>query len=108
MRHKVYPPAARSIKGIWKYTADKWGEDQADAYVHGLYATLDKLAENRMIWRSVNHPRATGVYVARYERHYLFFRALSDGCLGVVSVLHESRDIPSRLREDLDETDQPV
>jgi plasmid stabilization system protein ParE len=42
-----------------------------------------------------------GIFFIRYEHHYVFFRELSKGVLGVVNVLHESMDIPNRLREDL-------
>ena len=42
----------------------------------------------------------------RYEHHYLLFREFSDGRLGVISVLLENMDIPSRLRDDQDATDQ--
>ena len=41
-----------------------------------------------------------GVFFIRYQHHYLFFRELSDGTLGVISILHENMDIPARLRDD--------
>lgn len=40
-------------------------------------------------------------FFSRYEHHYVFFRVLDDGNLGVMSILHERMDIPARLREDL-------
>jgi plasmid stabilization system protein ParE len=40
-------------------------------------------------------------YFSRYERHYLFFRTLDNGDLGVMSILHEKMDMAVRLREDL-------
>jgi plasmid stabilization system protein ParE len=106
MPHKIYLPARRAIKEIWKYTNEQWGEEQANAYVHGLHSTVQKLADNRMIWRPVTHPGVQGVYFARYEHHYLFFRELSDGGLGVISVLHENMDLPIRLSEDLEEAEE--
>lgn len=42
------------------------------------------------------------LYFVRYERHYVFFRELSDDGIGVISILHESMDLPRRLREDLE------
>jgi len=47
-----------------------------------------------------------GVYLSRYEKHHLFFRVLSGGVLGIMSILHESRDLPVRLREDLKKIDE--
>ena len=54
-----------------------------------------------MVWREVRHDQITGVYFTRYEHHYLFFRELSDGRLGIISVLHERMDLPNRLIDDL-------
>ena len=42
------------------------------------------------------------VFFFRHQHHYIFFRELSDKSLGVISILHENMDIPSRLREDWD------
>ena len=38
-----------------------------------------------------------------YKHHYIFFRELSKDLLGIVNVLHVNMDIPSRLKENLDE-----
>ena len=44
MRHRIYPHAQRAIKEIWKYTDRRWGEDQANAYVRGLYQVFENVA----------------------------------------------------------------
>ena len=41
-----------------------------------------------------------GVFFIRHEHHYIFFRELSDHCIGVISIIHESMDIPARLKDD--------
>lgn len=40
-------------------------------------------------------------YFGRYEHHYVFFRELKNGDLGVMSILHERMNLPVRLKEDL-------
>jgi len=40
------------------------------------------------------------MFYLRYRQHYIFFRVLSKGALGVLSILHEKMDLPARLRED--------
>lgn len=40
-------------------------------------------------------------YFSRYERHYVFFRELDNGDLGIMSILQERMDLPVRLGEDL-------
>ncbi|WP_237154443.1 type II toxin-antitoxin system RelE/ParE family toxin [Oryzibacter oryziterrae] len=92
---------------IYRDTAEKWGEDQAEAYIRGLHMYLQKLASNRMLWRrlprklTVPPELARDAYFSRYEHHFVFFRLLDDGAIGVMSILHERMNIPVRLREDL-------
>ncbi len=101
MHHKIFSDARRRIIQIWNYTDKTWGEKQADQYIRGVYKTIEEAAENRNLWRKVNHKETKGIYFVRYEHHYIFFRELSKGRLGVVSVLHERMDIPNRLKEDV-------
>lgn len=32
--------------------------------------------------------------------HYIFFRELSGGEIGVITILHENMDLPARIRDD--------
>ena len=101
MRHKIYAAARRRIIEIWHYTDKAWGEKQADKYVRGQYQAIEKAAIDKYLWRKVDHEDVRGIFFVRYDHHYVFFRELSKDVLGVVNVLHESKDIPSRLIEDL-------
>jgi toxin ParE1/3/4 len=97
-------PRTRSGIKLWKIGVNP----QAIAYITGLHAHLRRLCANRTIWRKL--PRALAVpadvkrdaYFSRYERHYVFFRELQDGDLGIISILHERMDLPVRLMNDLD------
>lgn len=100
MPHKIYPVARRRIIEIWHYTDKTWGEKQADKYVRGLYESIDELASKKYTWRKLEHEDVNGIYFVRYKHHYVFFRELSKEMLGIVNVLHESMDIPNRLKED--------
>ncbi|MBL9204945.1 MAG: type II toxin-antitoxin system RelE/ParE family toxin [Opitutaceae bacterium] len=42
-----------------------------------------------------------GIFYFRQEHHTVFFRRLSKGRIGVITVLHGSMNLPARLREDL-------
>ena len=101
MPHKIYPAARRRIIEIWRYTDKTWGEKQADKYIRGLYEAIDEIAIKKYLWRKIEHEDGVGIYFMRYEHHYVFFRELSKNELGVVNVLHESMDIPNRLKEDM-------
>jgi toxin ParE1/3/4 len=85
---------------IWDYSFKKWGEDQADAYVRGLVDAIHTLHANRSLWRPVIDKSLAGVWFVRHEHHYIFFRVLSGGVVGVITVLHENMDLPARIREE--------
>ncbi len=103
MRIKILPPAESRLLAIWRYTRKRWDEEQADSYVAGLVAAIEEVAARPASWKSVRDPALRGVWFFRFRHHFIFFRQLPSGCLGVISILHESMDIPRRLKEDADE-----
>lgn len=98
--YRVQKAAGRRIDGIYIYTRDTWGEDQAQRYIHVLFERFDEIAARRVAWRDV--PKNLGVdgFYCRYEYHYIYWRVLSDGILGIVKVLHERMHQIDRFRDD--------
>jgi len=102
-----FPPADEAQDEIWHYSCGAWGEKQAEKYIKGLHHHLQLLSEKKKRWRHlpVNLVIPPGLnlkaYFSRYEHHYLFFRELSAGSIGVMAILHEKSDMPVRLCEDL-------
>lgn len=87
------------IGEIYAYTADRWGEDQAGRYYHGLLDTFEAIAARDIIWLPI--PAEFGVhgYFCRYQRHRIYWRVLDDGNVGIVTVLHERMHHAALLRE---------
>ncbi len=100
MRVRLLEPASIRIDEIYQFTADNWGEEQADAYVAGLFAAIGRLSDGGTASRSV--PATLGVqgFYFKYGRHFVYWRRLEDGDIGVVSILHERMQQANRLRED--------
>ena len=102
-----YPPADAAQDRIWKDTIIQWGEAQAFTYITGLHAHLQKLSETKALWRRlpsdlvVPADLKVQAFFSRYERHYLFFRELPSGKIGIMAILHDRMDIPVRLHEDM-------
>lgn len=98
--YRVQHAAGRRIDDIYIFTGERWGQDQAERYIRGLFARFEDIAERRVAWRDV--PRELGVegLYCRYERHYVYWRVLSDGAVGIVTVLHERMHQIERFQED--------
>lgn len=103
MRVQLLEPASRQVDEIYQFTADRWGEDQADSYVSGLFVAIQGLGDETTVSRPV--PASYGVrgFFFRYERHFVYWRRLEDGTIGVVSILHERMHQADRLRDDLED-----
>lgn len=100
MPARIFPPAEARLIEIWNYTLETWGEKQADTYVADLIKAIHTLHSRRVSWKPVPDPALRGVWFVRHEHHFVFFRELSGGAIGVITILHKNTDIPARLRED--------
>lgn len=86
---------------------ETWGKAQAVAYLEGLHEHFKKLTCTPQIWRKLPPsfkragPETAAVYFSRYGQHYIFFKVLANGDLGLMSILHGRTDMPARLRSDL-------
>lgn len=100
MSVRFYSAARIRLNQIWDYSLGQWGEDEAESYVRGLFELIDSLDLLRHEWRPVKRERFKSVFFVRYRHHFVFFKELNSGALGVITILHEKMDIPQRLRED--------
>lgn len=97
---RVQEAASHRLDEIYRFTRDRWGTDQADRYITGLFAASDAIEAHGVMSRPV--PAAFGVegYVFRYERHFVYWRRLTGGDIGIVAILHERMHQIDRFRED--------
>ena len=102
MKYLFYSAADRRQDEIWDYTVGKWGEEQAIRYIEGLHEAIAQAAAGNIVWRKPIHPKLSKIYYIRFENHYVFFRELPNNLIGVITILHEKMDLPSRLEDDFD------
>lgn len=98
--YRVQLAAGRRIDDIYSYTREQWGEAQADRYIRGLFARFDDIAARRFPWRVVPSELEVDGFYCRYEHHFIYWRLLSDGAVGIVTVLHERMHQIDRFRDD--------
>ncbi len=99
MPAKIFPAAEKRLIEIWDYTLNAWGEDQADKYLRRLVLAIHSLPSQKSLWRRFAQKGLSGIFFVRHEHHFIFFRELSTGEIGVITVLHEKMNIPARIRE---------
>ena len=100
MAVRIQQAASHRLDDIYRYTREHWGEAQADRYVTGLFEAFQRIEARGVVSRPV--PAEFGVegYVFRYERHLVYWRRLSNGDVGIVTILHERMHQIERFRED--------
>lgn len=102
-KFRVQDAASLRIDEIYRYTQKAWGQRRAEAYLGGLFAAFERADHPKTRSRPI--PAAFGVdgYYFRYEKHFVHWRRLSSGDIGIVTILHERMHQLDRFREDLQE-----
>lgn len=100
MAVRIQEAASHRLDEIYRYTRKRWGTAQADRYITGLFEAFARIESHGVTSRSV--PAAFGVegYVFRYERHFVYWRRLASGDIGIVTILHERMHQIDWFRED--------
>ncbi len=86
---RIQQSASVRLDEIYRYTRQHWGEQQAERYITGLFQSFSLISQHRVASRPV--PAEFGVegFYYRYEKHVVYWRWLSDGAVGIVTILHE-------------------
>jgi len=96
MSQVVLSPKAKSdLSGIWDYTLEEWGVEQAEKYVRELWAALQSQSRDHSTSTNISDVRA-GYRKIRYGSHVIFFRFV-DGGIDVIRILHQRMDFERYL-----------
>jgi toxin ParE1/3/4 len=88
-RFLVQAAASHRIDEIYQYTLKQSGAEQADIYVVGLFDAFAKIATHEVLSRPVPAELGVDGFFFRYEKHFVYWRYLSSGNIGIVTILHE-------------------
>ncbi len=94
---RLSPAADAQIDSIYSYTRNRWGDAQAEAYLRELFACFEGIAEGRTPGRPI--PDAYGVqgHHVRCGKHFIYWKTLNDGSIGIAEILHERMNLGDRL-----------
>ncbi len=97
---RVQESASYRLDEIYRYTRDRWGARQANRYTTGLFEAFDGIETRKTKSRPI--PAEFGIegYFFRYEQHFVYWRRLSNGDIGIVTILHERMHQIDHFRED--------
>ncbi|HEY0435652.1 MAG TPA: type II toxin-antitoxin system RelE/ParE family toxin [Phenylobacterium sp.] len=100
---RLFPAANARLDEIYDYTRETWGEAQAERYLRGLSTAFAAIARREVVWRPIPAEFGVNGWYARHERHFIYWKLLPDGALGVVTILHSRMHQMDRFREDAGE-----
>lgn len=105
---RIQQGASHRLDDIYRYTRDRWGEAQAERYITGLFAAFDCIATHGISSKPVPAEFGVDGFYFRYERHFVYWRYLSNGDIGIVTILHERMHQLARFRDDFASEDECV
>jgi plasmid stabilization system protein ParE len=74
---------------IYRYTLNKWGQQQADDYVEGLFDAFSSVAEKRGLSHPIPAEFSVNGFYLKYQKHFVYWKYLSSGEVGIVTILHK-------------------
>jgi len=96
----IQAAASFRIDEIYRHTLEQWGTTKAASYITGLFAAFEKIETHEVFSRPI--PAEFGVegFFFRYEKHFVYWKYLNDGTVGIVTILHERMHQVERFQND--------
>lgn len=101
MALRVQEAASLRIDEIYRFTRDRWGADQAERYIIGLFAAFDRIESHGVPSRTISAEFGGEGFHFRHGHHFVYWRRLLSGDIGIVTILHERMHRSDRFRDDL-------
>lgn len=91
--------AEEDLQGIWRYTFETWGFDQAEVYFEQMEACCKAVADGRARSKGLN-ALPSGVRIHHCKHHYIVYLD-EDRRIIIIAILHERMDFMRRLKDRL-------
>ena len=96
----VQKTASFRIDEIYRYTLKQWGAGKAESYIAGLFEAFEKIETHEVLSRPIPAEFGVDGFFFRYEKHFVYWKYLSTGVVGIVTVLHERMHQFERFNDD--------
>jgi toxin ParE1/3/4 len=95
MKLDLTEAAVADLRAIRFYTLEKWGAEQENSYLEGLWAKFEEILKNPLKFR-MRPDLFPGCQIAAQGKHVILFRVQSD-VLQIVRVFHGAMDFKRHL-----------
>jgi len=97
---RIQEAACLRLDEIYRYTRKQWGAMRAERYLKELFEAFDRIDRHQIVSRPI--PAEFGVqgFFFRHAKHVVYWRRLSNGGVGIVTLLHENMHQIERFKED--------
>lgn len=87
---RLVPAAKADLQDVWRYTADRWGEAQAENYMASLKRACHELMDSPLLGKPVPDV-GEAVLVCRCRHHCIFYLETQEQ-VTFLAFMHEKRD----------------
>jgi len=93
--YKLTHAAKHDLKEIWRYTFERWGEQQAEKYVLQFEKRFNDLVNTPYLGRS--RPDIQKDYRSFSEGKHIIFYRVTGAIIEIIGIPHVSMDVKSHL-----------
>jgi toxin ParE1/3/4 len=97
---RIQERAVSRLDENYRYTASQWDTTQAERYIKGLFESFEQIRTNPSLSRPIPAEFGVDGYFYRYQRHFVYWKRLADGDIGIVTILHQRMHQIERFRDD--------
>lgn len=90
--------AEEDLRGIWRYTYETWGLDQAETYLDRIEACCEAIGDKGTRSKTLDG-LSDSIRIHRCEHHYIVW--LDENWPIIIAILHERMDFMRRLKDRL-------
>ena len=90
-RFRITPRAAQDLRNIARFTLEKWGKDQRDAYLRALDRRFSWLAQSPERGRA--RPDVKEGYYSYVQGSHVIFYLIREGGIDIIGIPHQRMDV---------------
>ena len=91
--------AAQALEDIYVYTAQTFGDAQAEAYHEGFHRTFGLIADFPFMGRSADE-LIPGLRQHRHGKHVFFYAVAADGTVIIQAIFHGAQNVRKHMLDD--------